>query len=119
MSVQRDARSIALEEGAALDFGGIGKGYAVDRALAILRARGVRRAKLDFGSSSIGFVGSIPGAGRSPSRIRAIATGHCSASGSRRRRQHLEPARAVLRVRGRRYGHIFDPRLGRPVDLGS
>src|SRR5215510_4371710 len=59
--VQREQPSIALADGAALDFGGIGKGYAVDRALAILRAHGVTRAKLDFGSSSIGYVGSVEG----------------------------------------------------------
>jgi thiamine biosynthesis lipoprotein len=36
VTVRRDSRTIALADGAALDFGGIGKGYAVDRALAIL-----------------------------------------------------------------------------------
>src|SRR5262249_40518500 len=41
VSVRREQPSVALANGAALDFGGIGKGYAVDRALAILRASGV------------------------------------------------------------------------------
>ena len=42
-------RSIVLPPGARLDFGGIGKGYALDAAAALLRARGVRRALLNFG----------------------------------------------------------------------
>jgi len=117
VSVQRDAQSIALDEGAALDFGGIGKGYAVDRALAILRARGVKRAKLDFGSSSIGFVGSIPGGwpvvvadprdrDRPLFSVR-ISNGSVSTSSQKERSFELG---------GHRYGHIFDPRTGRPVE---
>ena len=100
VSVQRDPRSIALADGAALDFGGIGKGYAVDRALAILRARGVTRAKVDFGSSSLGFRGP---------RRRRVARRHRRSARSRRaapqlphrrrRGQHLESARAIVRAR--------------------
>jgi thiamine biosynthesis lipoprotein len=117
VTVQRDPRSIALAEGTALDFGGIGKGYAVDRALAILRARGVARAKLDFGSSSHGFVGSIPGGWPvvvadprdrdQPLFSVRIANGAVSTSSLSER---------AFEAGGRRYGHIFDPRTGRPVE---
>jgi FAD:protein FMN transferase len=120
--VQSDSQSIALADGAALDFGGIGKGYAVDRALAMLRARGVKRAKLDFGSSSLGYVGSIEGGWPVvvgdprdrdiPLFSFRIAEGAVSTSSQRDRSFERD---------GRRYGHIFDPRLGRPVEsrLGS
>ena len=117
VSVQREQSSIALSDGAALDFGGIGKGYAVDRALAILRARGVTRAKLDFGSSSLGYVGSVEGGWPvvvadprdrdNPLAIFRIAEGAVSTSSQRERSFERD---------GRRYGHIFDPRLGRPVE---
>ena len=117
MTVGRDSQSIALADGASLDFGGIGKGYAVDRALAILRARGVTRAKLDFGSSSLGFLGSVDGGWPvviadprdrdEPLASFRIAEGAVSTSSQRER---------FVERDGRRFGHIFDPRAGRPVE---
>ena len=109
--------SIALVEQTRLDLGGIGKGYAVDRALAVLRAHGVTRAKLDFGSSSLGFIGHPDGGWPvvvadprdrdQPLLSFRVEQGAVSSSGQRERSF----------VRGeRRYGHIFDPRTGAPVD---
>ena len=44
-----------------LDLGGIGKGYAVDRALGILTSFGIDRALVNAGGSSIAAAGSPPG----------------------------------------------------------
>lgn len=44
-----------------IDLGGVGKGYAVDRALAILRSAGIRHAMINAGSSSIAATGAPPG----------------------------------------------------------
>jgi len=44
----------------ALDLGGIGKGYAVDRAIAILRTCGITNALINAGSSSIAAMGAPP-----------------------------------------------------------
>jgi FAD:protein FMN transferase len=44
----------------AIDLGGIGKGYAVDRALQILRAAGIRRGLINAGGSSVSALGSPP-----------------------------------------------------------
>jgi thiamine biosynthesis lipoprotein len=44
----------------AIDLGGIGKGYAVDRAMAILRSSGITRALINAGSSSIAAIGTPP-----------------------------------------------------------
>ena len=44
-----------------LDLGGIGKGYAVDRALAVLKAAGIQRALINAGGSSIAAIGAPPG----------------------------------------------------------
>ena len=117
VSVQRDPPSIGLADGAALDLGGIGKGYAVDRAVAVLRAKGVTRARLDFGSSSLGFIGHVDGGwpvviADPRDRDQALLSfrvneGAVSSSGQRER--------SIVRD-GRRYGHIFDPRTGAPVD---
>jgi thiamine biosynthesis lipoprotein len=43
-----------------IDLGSIGKGYAVDRALAILRSNGIERAYIDAGGSTIYGMGTPP-----------------------------------------------------------
>jgi hypothetical protein len=51
-SIEVDAklgRARLARAGASVDFGGIGKGYALDRAAAVLEARGAHRVLLDFG----------------------------------------------------------------------
>jgi thiamine biosynthesis lipoprotein len=44
-----------------IDVGGIGKGYAVDRAAQVLRASGISRALIDAGGSTIYALGCPPG----------------------------------------------------------
>lgn len=44
-----------------IDLGAIGKGYAVDRAAAVLRSHGISRALIDAGGSTIFALGSPPG----------------------------------------------------------
>ncbi len=44
-----------------IDVGSIGKGYAVDKAVEILRANGVKNALVDAGQSSIYGMGAPPG----------------------------------------------------------
>jgi thiamine biosynthesis lipoprotein len=48
------------EEGMSLDPGGVGKGYAVDRMAAVLRANGVTSALISGGGSSIYGIGVPP-----------------------------------------------------------
>jgi thiamine biosynthesis lipoprotein len=43
-----------------IDLGAIGKGYAVDRAMAILRSNGIERAYIDAGGSTIYGMGAPP-----------------------------------------------------------
>lgn len=117
VSLRNDPPTVELPEGASLDLGGIGKGYAVDRALDVLRASGVQRAKLDFGSSSLAFEGHVDGGwpvvlADPRDRDRPLVSfrverGSVSSSG--------QSERSFVR-NGRRYGHIFDPRIGQPVE---
>jgi FAD:protein FMN transferase len=44
-----------------IDVGSIGKGYAVDRAVEVLRANGIKNALVDAGQSSIYGMGAPPG----------------------------------------------------------
>lgn len=50
-------RSSCLE----IELGGIGKGYAVERVIALLKAAGIRHAVVNAGGSSIASIGSPPG----------------------------------------------------------
>lgn len=116
VALERDPPSLTLPDGFSLDLGGIGKGYAVDRALAVLRTAGVRRVKLDFGSSSLAFEGSTeagwpvviadPRDRDSPLLTFRLQRGSVSSSGQLER---------MAEQNGRLYGHIFDPRTGGPV----
>lgn len=55
------ARTVRFKtQGMRLDFGGIGKGFALDRAADKLRARGVQNALLSAGTSSVYALGAPP-----------------------------------------------------------
>jgi FAD:protein FMN transferase len=49
---------VKLNRGGGIDFGGIAKGYAADRALEALRRAGARAGLVDLGGSSIGTFGA-------------------------------------------------------------
>lgn len=54
-----------------VDLGGIGKGFAVDRAIAVLRSAGIRHAIVNAGGSSIAAIDAPPGAKGWPVRLGA------------------------------------------------
>ncbi|MCC2975441.1 FAD:protein FMN transferase [Sphingomonas sp. PL-96] len=69
VELDRRARRIAVQRPVAFDFGGLGKGLALDRAVAILRAAGVGSALLTLGESSIAVLGEHPLGGGWPFAI--------------------------------------------------
>jgi thiamine biosynthesis lipoprotein len=97
-----------------LDLGGIGMGYAVDQALALLRRRGIARAMVDA-SGDIGVGDPPPGksgwtiqvapleSAGAPSITVRLANAAVTTSGDAF--QHVV-------IDGRRYSHIVDPRTG-------
>jgi len=95
-----------------LDLGGIGKGYALDRAAAILLDWSVDRALIHSGTSTAVAIGSAPGLKKREKGWPVGVGGKWSAAGA--------PGRVLLRncalsgsgteVKGR---HIFDARSGR------
>jgi thiamine biosynthesis lipoprotein len=113
------ARTVRFDrDGVALDLGGIGKGYAVDRAVAVLRSRGVASALVSAGGSSVYGLGRAPGddawaiALEDPARPgRAIETVRL------RDRALSVSGRSVkfFEKDGVAYAHVMDPRTGRPV----
>jgi len=95
-----------------LDLGGIGMGYAVDEALAVLKQHGIRSAMIDA-SGDIGVldappgkagwrIGMAPNAGR-PARFVQLVNAALANSGDAY--QHVE-------INGIRYSHIVDPKTG-------
>lgn len=121
-----DRRSIQfLRPGIALNFGGIGKGYAVDRAVDRVRGHwwptgtlihGGRSSLFALGSPPDDFGGRWPIALRDPTSAepRSLGTIHLrnrgmATSGSDYQR---------FQVGDRTYGHIIDPRTGEPPQHG-
>ena len=105
------------EPGMKIDLGGIAKGYAVDRAIQVLKIRGVRRALINAGGDL--YVLGTPGWGKKwtvgiqdprhlDKVLTAIKVSNCgiASSGDYRRYFILE---------GRRFSHIVDPRTGQTV----
>ena len=113
------AKTIRFDEpGVELDLGGIAKGYAVDRAVRLLKARHVAAALVSAGGSTIYALGAPPGrtgwdvAIQDPidSRKTALTVTMkdraLSVSGS---------SEKSFESGGVRYSHIMDPRSGFPV----
>ncbi len=102
-----------------IDLGAIGKGFAVDRAVDILKTCRVSAALINSGASTIYAIGSPPGQDawhvgvRDPhDENRAIATlalkdASLSTSGAPEK---------VFEIKGKRYSHILDPRTGFPAE---
>jgi thiamine biosynthesis lipoprotein len=108
---------LTLAPGMQVDFGGIGKEYAVDRAALLAAAHGSAPCLVNFGGDLVatGEPGGTPwhvgiesvglNDGRPAGRI-ALVRGALATSGD---------ARRFLQRDGVRYGHILDPRTGWPV----
>jgi FAD:protein FMN transferase len=105
--------------GMSINFNAIGKGYALDRMAAVMRAHGARQALLSAGGSSIVAVGGRNGGWtidvRSPQIARArlarvrLRDGALGTSGQGEQFILTDGERPV------RYGHVIDPRTGWPA----
>ena len=116
--VHRDGGSIALALGMEIDFGGIGKEYAADRAAAVLLECGISSALVNLGGD-IRALGSHPGGKpwrigivdpRAPDRSIAhvqVDDGALATSGDYQR---------CMVHDGRRYCHVLTPKTGWPVE---
>ena len=117
MDLDAAARTVALAAGSQLDLGSIAKGYAIDQAVEVLRARSVPAALIDLGGN-IGVLGQPPGGRpwvvgiRHPRHDQLIGllrfrSGAVATSGDYDR---------YFEVEGRRFSHLLDPRSGWPAE---
>lgn len=113
-----------LRPGVAINFGGIGKGFAIEEASNLLRMQGIENFLFHGGRSSVLACGKRASKrGEDPWRVGLVhplrpterlaeiqlADRALSTSGSQSQSFHYH---------GRRYGHILDPRTGSPVEKG-
>lgn len=107
--------------GVTLDFGAIGKGYAIEQAMELLRANEIEIALLHGGTSSIAALDGPPGEEGWPVAIEMppgvsqadllpvlyLANQSLSVSA---------PHGKSFTSEGRRYGHVMEPKTGYPTD---
>jgi thiamine biosynthesis lipoprotein len=113
----KDGRVFLPERGMALEIGGFGKEYAVDRLVALARQCDIRDGLVDLGRDVAAFgrppdgdawVVGVEEARREDKALHRLALDDhgMTTSGNGRRYRTIE---------GRRFGHIIDPRSGWPV----
>ena len=104
--------------GMELDLGGIAKGYAVDRAVAVLRAHGVPAALVSAGGSTVYGLGAPPGRDAWDVTVQDPVAASKTALTVRLRDRALSVSgthEKSFAVGGVTYSHVMDPRTGRPV----
>lgn len=114
VGIDRAHSTVALSRGAAFEEGGFGKGYALDRALALLAKEGVRRALVDFGGqvSLFGWTHGLDVAIAHPKQRLEPAVVVTLDSGSIATSSGSEQ---TFVVGGTRFSHLIDPRNGRAL----
>lgn len=108
LRVDPDSRSVSVAiEGLVLDFGAVGKGYAVDQAAATLREWRIESALVHSGQSSLYAIGTPPGKSAWEIAVRnpidhAVSLGEVAL-------QDESLSGSGVRIHG---AHIIDPRRG-------
>jgi FAD:protein FMN transferase len=104
--------------GIELDLGGIGKGYAVDRVVDLLRARGITSALVSAGGSTIYALGAPPDEDGWSVRVQDPLHADKTALTLRLKDRSLSIAgrsEKSFERNGIVYSHIMDPRTAKPV----
>lgn len=114
--VIEDGKAWSRNPAVRLDLGGYAKGYALDRAAALLRARGIRNALINIG-------GNVLALGQHGKRPWRVGIQHPRKSGALASLE-LHDGEAIgtsgdyqryFDLDGKRYSHLIDPRSGWPV----
>jgi thiamine biosynthesis lipoprotein len=107
------------KDGLELDPGGIGKGYAVDKMVAVLKEDGITSALVSASGSSIYGLGAPPNQPGWPIKIRDPKDGSKSVAEVVLHDNSLSTSgnyEKFFYAEGRMYSHIMDPRTGYPSE---
>jgi thiamine biosynthesis lipoprotein len=112
-------RTIQFDQpGVELDLGGIAKGYAIDRVIALLKVQGITRALVSAGGSTLYGLGAPPESDGWKVEIQDPLDARKTALTVSLKNQALSisgSSEKFFEVEGVRYSHIMNPRTGRPV----
>jgi thiamine biosynthesis lipoprotein len=122
LQLDRESRTVTFDRpGIVLNLGSIGKGYAIDRAIAVIQSHWWPTAALVHGGrSSLYALGSPPGqlAGRWEIAVRNPFRPETPVGAFRLRNRAMGTSGTTFQrfeSGGRLYGHILDPRTGEPA----
>jgi thiamine biosynthesis lipoprotein len=122
LRLDTDLRTVAFDRaGVCINLGSIGKGYAIDRAVDVIRAHyWPTSALVHGGQSSLYALGSPPGTvgGRWEVALRNPFEPSAPLGTLRLRNRGLGTSGAAFQhfvADGRAYGHLIDPRSGEPA----
>lgn len=118
LEINREEGTISFKKrGMALDLGGVAKGYAADRAVAVLKKHGIRRALVTTGSTTMvmdskpnnePWIIGVQNPRKDNSTLGTIGLTNKSISTSGDYQQYFMS-------KGKRYHHILDPKTGLPA----
>jgi len=119
LKLDAERRTIRFDvPGVEIDLGGIAKGYAVDRAVDVLRANGVQSALVSSGMSSIYALGSPPGRRGWEISLRSPYDPHKAGDVFHLQNWSLSTSgnyEKFFTIEGKNYCHIMNPHTGWPV----
>lgn len=99
----------------AIDLGGIGKGYAVEKAIGILESHGIQNAMVNAGGSTIAAIGAPPGLEGWPVRIAAPVAGRSTLLLRDAAISTSQQMLLSLPLEHDGFGEIMDPARGAPI----
>ncbi len=117
VELDRAASTITLPAGTEIDLAGVAKGYAIDRCIGILKGLGVTNAFVNLGGN-VFAIGSAPGKSGWPIGIRDPWGGTTTVGTVLLRDEAVATSgnyENFVEIQGERFGHLIDPRSGRPV----